>query len=123
MIDMLVDIVSRNGNLLLDFPLPSSGMLDPQELAILEEITKWMGVNSGRPSCGRVRSERAEPSSKPAGLYELLSPYRLDHRLYHPAASGGSPFQPYGKGPSRSLKCWDPHLHKGSEQRGDQTGP
>jgi len=45
-IDMLVDIVSRNGNLLLNFPLPSSGMLDPQELAILDEITKWMSVNS-----------------------------------------------------------------------------
>jgi alpha-L-fucosidase len=44
-IDMLVDIVSRNGNLLLNFPLPSNGMLDPQELAILEEITKWMPVN------------------------------------------------------------------------------
>ena len=45
-IDLLVDIVSRNGNLLLNFPLPSSGMLDPQELAILDEITKWMAVNS-----------------------------------------------------------------------------
>jgi alpha-L-fucosidase len=45
-IDMLVDIVSRNGNLLLNFPLPSNGMLDPQELAILEEITKWMAVTS-----------------------------------------------------------------------------
>jgi alpha-L-fucosidase len=45
-IDMLVDIVSRNGNLLLNFPLPSNGMPDPQELAILEEITKWMSVNS-----------------------------------------------------------------------------
>jgi len=44
-IDMLVDIVSRNGNLLLNFPLPSDGMLDPKELAILEEITKWMSVN------------------------------------------------------------------------------
>ena len=45
-IDMLVDIVSRNGNLLLNFPLPSSGMLDPQELKILDEITRWMAVNS-----------------------------------------------------------------------------
>jgi alpha-L-fucosidase len=43
---MLADIVSRNGNLLLNFPLPSSGMLDSKELAILDEITKWMAVNS-----------------------------------------------------------------------------
>jgi alpha-L-fucosidase len=44
-IDLLVDIVSRNGNLLLNFPLPNSGMLDDQELKILEEITKWLEVN------------------------------------------------------------------------------
>lgn len=44
-IDMLVDIVSRNGNLLLNFPLPSNGMLDTQEMRILDEITKWMAVN------------------------------------------------------------------------------
>jgi alpha-L-fucosidase len=45
-IDMLVDIVSRNGNLLLNFPLPGSGELDAQELTILSEITKWMAMNS-----------------------------------------------------------------------------
>jgi alpha-L-fucosidase len=45
-IDMLVDIVSRNGNLLLNFPLPSNGMLDAGELKILDEITRWMAVNS-----------------------------------------------------------------------------
>jgi alpha-L-fucosidase len=45
-IDMLVDIASRNGNLLLNFPLPNNGMLDPKELAILESITSWMSVNS-----------------------------------------------------------------------------
>jgi alpha-L-fucosidase len=45
-IDMLVDIVSRNGNLMLNFPLPNSGALDPEELKILDEITKWMAVNS-----------------------------------------------------------------------------
>jgi alpha-L-fucosidase len=45
-IDMLVDIVSRNGNLMLNFPLPNSGELDAAELKILSEITAWMAVNS-----------------------------------------------------------------------------
>ena len=44
-IDMLVDVVSRNGNLLLNFPLPSNGMLDAEEMKILSELTKWMAVN------------------------------------------------------------------------------
>jgi alpha-L-fucosidase len=44
-IDMLVDVVSRNGNLMLNFPLPNSGMLDEQELRILGEIADWMRVN------------------------------------------------------------------------------
>ncbi len=45
-IDMLADIVSRNGNLLLNFPLPNSGELDPQERSVLAAITEWMSVNS-----------------------------------------------------------------------------
>jgi alpha-L-fucosidase len=44
-IDMLVDIVSRNGNLLLNVPLPNSGMPDDKELKILDGITQWMAVN------------------------------------------------------------------------------
>ena len=43
---MLVDIVSRNGNLLLNFPLPNSGALDSDEVKMLDEITRWMAVNS-----------------------------------------------------------------------------
>jgi len=45
-IDMLVDIVSRNGNLMLNFPLPNSGELDDKELKILDGITRWMAINS-----------------------------------------------------------------------------
>ena len=44
-IDMLVDIVSKNGNLMLNVPLPASGMPDPEELAVVEGITSWMAVN------------------------------------------------------------------------------
>lgn len=45
-IDLLVDIVSKNGNLLLNFPLPNSGELDYEERVVLEGITAWMSVNS-----------------------------------------------------------------------------
>ena len=45
-IDMLVDIVSKNGNLLLNFPLPNSGELDVEEMQTLDGITSWMAVNN-----------------------------------------------------------------------------
>jgi len=45
-IDLLTDIVSKNGNLLLNFPLPNSGELDHEEITVLEGITAWMDVNS-----------------------------------------------------------------------------
>src|SRR6266478_1416560 len=45
-VDMLVDIVSKNGNLMLNFPLPNSGMLDDRELKVLSGITDWVTVNS-----------------------------------------------------------------------------
>jgi alpha-L-fucosidase len=44
-VDMLVDIVSRNGNLMLNFPLPNSGQLDAQELKILDELAQWIAIN------------------------------------------------------------------------------
>jgi alpha-L-fucosidase len=45
-VDMLVDIVSRNGNLMLNFPLRTDGTLDDRELKIVGEITQWMAINS-----------------------------------------------------------------------------
>jgi alpha-L-fucosidase len=45
-IDLLTDIVSKNGNLLMNFPLPNSGELDFAELEVLNGITDWMSVNS-----------------------------------------------------------------------------
>jgi alpha-L-fucosidase len=66
-IDLLVDIVSRNGNLLLNFPLPNSGMLDDQELKILSEITKWMNTNGTAIYASRPwKMFGAGPSTQPA---------------------------------------------------------
>lgn len=44
-IQMLVDIVSKNGNLLLNLPLRADGTLDAEEERILASIGEWMAVN------------------------------------------------------------------------------
>jgi len=45
-IRVLVDIVSKNGNLLLNVPIKGDGTIDSDEVAILEDIAKWMTVSS-----------------------------------------------------------------------------
>lgn len=42
---MLVDIVSKNGNLMLNIPLPGPGAPDADELAFLSDFTRWMDLN------------------------------------------------------------------------------
>ena len=44
-IRMLVDIVSKNGNLLLSVPLRGNGMIDEKEVDIVQEIGQWMKQN------------------------------------------------------------------------------
>lgn len=44
-LQMLADIVSKNGNLLLNFPPRPDGTLDEQEEKILADLAAWMKVN------------------------------------------------------------------------------
>jgi len=44
-IQMLADIVSKNGNLLLNIPVRSDGTIDEKEVKVLEGIAAWMDVN------------------------------------------------------------------------------
>jgi alpha-L-fucosidase len=46
MINLLVDVVSKNGTFLLNIPLPGSGEIDDKASAFLDEMTRWMSVNS-----------------------------------------------------------------------------
>jgi alpha-L-fucosidase len=39
-------VVSKNGTLLLSFPLPGHGELDDKAIAVLDDMTGWMAVNS-----------------------------------------------------------------------------
>lgn len=45
-VKLLVDIVSKNGNLLLSVPLRADGTFDEKEEKILKEFGAWMKVNS-----------------------------------------------------------------------------
>ena len=45
-VKMLADIVSKNGNLLLNIPLPGSGQPDADEMKFLHQMADWMKVNS-----------------------------------------------------------------------------
>ena len=45
-VKLLVDIVSKNGNLLLSVPLRADGTFDEKEEKILNEFGEWMSVNS-----------------------------------------------------------------------------
>ena len=42
---MLVDIVSKNGNLMLNIPVRGDGTIDPDEEKFLADFTKWMNVS------------------------------------------------------------------------------
>ncbi len=45
-VKLLVDIVSKNGNMLLNVPLRGDGTFDEKEKAILDEFGAWMKINS-----------------------------------------------------------------------------
>jgi alpha-L-fucosidase len=46
MVQLLVNVVSKNGNLLLNIPLPGHGRPDDDELAFLDKFGGWMALNS-----------------------------------------------------------------------------
>jgi alpha-L-fucosidase len=81
MIPLFVDIVSKNGNLLLSIPLPGHGEPDSDELAFLDELAQWQQVNSEgikgtRP--WKIFGEGPSTDIKNVPAYQF-SKYKFDH--------------------------------------------
>lgn len=67
-IHMLIDVVSKNGTFLLNFPLQPDGTLDSKEEGILEDITRWIAVNGEAIYFTRPWKKFGEgPTSVPTG--------------------------------------------------------
>jgi alpha-L-fucosidase len=45
MVHLLVDVVSKNGNLLLNIPLPGHGRPDDDEMTFLDKFGAWLSLN------------------------------------------------------------------------------
>ena len=50
-VDKIVDIVSKNGNMLLNIPIKADGTLDTEATHLLKDIGRWFNVN-GETSTG-----------------------------------------------------------------------
>lgn len=69
-VHMLIDVVSKNGCLLLNFPLMPDGTLDSRAESILEDITNWTGVNGEAIFASRPWKRYGEgPTAAPGGLF------------------------------------------------------
>ncbi len=75
-IPMFVDIVSKNGNLLLNIPLPGHGEPDSDEMAFLSELIEWQQINSEAIQGSRPWKVYGEGPSIHA---PKMGSYQLDH--------------------------------------------
>jgi len=75
MVHLLVDVVSKNGNLLLNIPLPGHGEPDDDEMAFIDEFGGWMTLNSEAIYATRPWKLAGEGTTKAGGsLYGGAGP-------------------------------------------------
>ena len=72
MVCMLAEIVSKNGNLLLNIPLPGHGKPDEDEFKFLDSFGSWMALNGEAIYSTRPWKVSGEGPTQPAGggLYQ-----------------------------------------------------
>jgi alpha-L-fucosidase len=76
-IQMLVDIVSKNGNLLLNLPLRADGTLDAEEEHILASLAEWISINGEAIYGTRPWKVYGEGKTSPKGA--MFNESKLDY--------------------------------------------
>jgi alpha-L-fucosidase len=123
-VQMLVDIVSKNGNLLLSVPIRGNGEIDSDEVAFLHGMAKWMDINGEaifgtRPwtvygegpsttepqesgQFGGARDVRSKPytsedvrfTTKGNAIYAIFLDWPADHSVVIKSFATGTPASP-----------------------------
>jgi alpha-L-fucosidase len=114
MVHLLVNVVSKNGNLLLNIPLPGHGRPDSDEFAFLDKFGAWMALNGEAiystrpwkiPGEGPTQSTGATPygpiprfapgdirfTTKGDALYAIALAWPADGELTIKSLASGSP--------------------------------
>lgn len=74
-IDKFIDIVSKNGNLLLNVPIKADGTLDVETINVLEQVGEWMDLNGEAIYGSRPWYIFGEGPTNHMGHYAKKSPY------------------------------------------------
>ena len=74
-VPMLVDIVSKNGNLMLSIPVRGEGTIDDDEVKVLEGLAAWMSVNSEGIYGTRPWTIYGEGPTRPPGRGQTTQSY------------------------------------------------
>ena len=75
MIDKLIDIVSKNGNLLLNVPPKADGTFDDATVALLKRVGQWMAINGEAIYATRPWKVYGEGPDVKVDDRDLESPY------------------------------------------------
>ena len=75
LIDKFIDIISKNGNMLLNVPIKADGTLDDETTALLTEMGKWMDLNGEGIYGSRPWYKFGEGPTNEMGHRDIVSPY------------------------------------------------
>lgn len=91
-VDKMIDIVSKNGNLLLNVPPRADGTFDAETVAILQGVGKWLSINGEGIYATRPWKVFGEGPDVRMGDRDDRSPYGAKNIRFTQSKDGGTIF-------------------------------